>query len=380
MADVSPQSNQEGTDERKVGSFVERFRSFESDMARLKGVALKPVVPEKKLEEEKPKPIQPIIAGKPDPYLESTGNALSSLRATNTIVSDVVKEDPKIAIETLHKEVPIQTFHTIQTDMADAAKNQGTTPEKMATTQTLRQQRQIVKEDPKRSAYLLAISGLLVLGGLISLGGLYMLKHQPKAPAPVATDAATIIPIQGTRDITVSDSQSLISLIAAAQTQAPGVANEIVKLNIKDGATGTELDSQRFASLLSPSIQTWLVRSFAPAPYLAGLYDSNGWQPFIIFRLTSYDSGYAGMLKWEETIGDEWKPLIAGSAVAASSSVQTSFKDAIIQNKDVRILEDTSGHRLIFYSFADPSTLVITTSEQALREVFARLSASQFLR
>jgi hypothetical protein len=360
---------------KKIGSFVERLRSFESDVARLKGVHLEPVVPEQKIEIQKPKPVQPIIAGKPEPHLEANGNSLNSLRATNTIVSDVKKEDHAKVVAALHKEPPVQTFHTIQTDITDNAKGDATTVKKIMAEQAVKQTRHIVIEDPKRSAYLLAISGLLVIGGLIALGGFYLINHQPKAPAPVAANAATIIAVQSNRDIMLDDTQSIISQIANAQTQAPGVANEIVKLTFKDNVTGKPINSQRFASLLSNTIPTWLVRSFEPAPYLVGLYNNAGWQPLILFKVTSYDSGYAGMLKWEETIAGEWAPLLSNQSTST-----LKFKDDVIQNKDVRVLTDASGHKLLFYSFTDPTTLVITPSEQALREVFARLTTSQFLR
>ena len=394
---VSPQPPQPGQDNKKIGTLVERLRSFESDMARLKGVALAPAAPEPKVIPEiklvKKNPLD--IAGKPEPHIETEIHAAQSLQATNTVVSDVIHEDPKKAVAELHKEVPIQTFRTIQTDVQDASKDQKKTVAQMVAA-SAPLQRQVVIEDPKRSAYLLAMSGVLVIGGLIALGAYYLINHQPSAPLPVITQAHTVVDTQGTKEIIVDDKHPLMAEIIKARSEPVGIAGQIIELRVKEN--GKTVDAQRLASLLSNTIPTWLVRTFDTESYLNGLYAvNNSWQPVFIFKVSSYDSGYSGMLKWEETIGDDLKPLLASKPIAAptqnsnttaSSTVSTSanpiiptsFKDALIRNKDVRVLEDNSGRRLILYSFADQNTLVITTSEQALSEVFARLTTSQFVR
>ncbi|MCC2630914.1 MAG: protein of unknown function with transrane region [Candidatus Paceibacter sp.] len=403
MADESQQSKSPVTspqspvpsENKKVGSLVERLRSYESDVARLKNIPLAPVVPDRPLVEVRaPEPDPLDIAGKPPPYLDANGNTAATIEAANTLVSDVQKEDPQRAVDALHKEAPIQQFRTIQTDVADAAKQKHTTVseiyEKQAKTDAIR--RPAVIEDPKRSFFLLGLSGILIAGGLIALGGFYLIKTRPGTTPTVVVDVKNIVTTEGVKKFQLSDSQSLMDMIVAAKKDAPGTSNEIVKLVVSD--TGTDqIDAEQFLTALSPSAPSWLARSFDPSVYLAGLHNgTNGWQVVLMFKYTSFENAYGGMLKWEETIADEWQPLfnsrqVNAAASIGSSSPQTSapviptrFKDVVIKNKDVRVLEDSLGRRLILYSFVDPNVVVISTDQATLEEAFARLTTSKFVR
>jgi hypothetical protein len=400
MADVSPQSPQPNQppaspnqkNPPKLGSFVERLRSYETDIARLKGEPLQPVVPEKKVPPPPPPFVPPPepkpdleIAGKPAPYIQVNGNTAQAVKAANTIVSDVKKEDPKKAVEALHKDTPVHSMRTIQTDAAQSVKeNKNPIDDVIAAAAKQRPKRTVI-EDPKRSFYLLGLSGLLIIVGLITFGVFYLVKNAPKTPPAIVINPETVIPTEGKKELSLDPNQSLVSLLAVQERQAPGTPSEIVRFVIREGTSSAPIDGQRFATLLSNRIPDWLVRSFNPT-YMTGLYNaSNGWQPIIIFKIDSYENAYAGMLKWEETMSDDLKVIINQKTASTTSTAlnpitNTLFKDAVIKNKDVRVLEDKSGRRIMLYSFVDPQTLVITTDQATLEEVFARLTTSKFVR
>jgi hypothetical protein len=354
----------------KVGSLVERLRSYESDVARLKGVKLAPVVPDKEvklvpkpvkpptpipagqnpldipapqtLDLDEPLPEEPAIAlnpsgiaGKPEEYsyIENPGKTVETINATNTLVSDVVKEDPQKAIDALHKETPIQNFRTIETDVA-TAREQKKKPEAQDFLSVRLQQhpvRPVAVEDPKRSFYLLMLSGILIGGGLLGFAGYYVVKNRPKPAPTIVVDQKVIFPTELTKNLVITSSSTLISAIVAERSEPLGERNQIIRFNVMIDQSPTPLTGEGFATLLSPTIPSWLTRSFGPV-YLAGLHNSaTGWQPLMIFKVDSYENGYAGMLKWEETMADEFKPFFPQRTVrvaTASSTTSTTTKKA----------------------------------------------------
>jgi hypothetical protein len=418
MADDSPQQSQNPqsksqtikipnpidtvspAEKQKLGTFVERFRSFESDMARLKGIKLDPVVPEKPAVEfskpEKPEQNFLDIAGKPEPYVEANGHTAEIINAAKADLPPIHREDPQTTIHALHKDDPIQQIRTIHTDVAQSLHEQRSTIPRAplnsttspAVTQAQRpvQSQRVVIEDPKRSFLILGISGILIAGGLIALGGFYLIKTRPKPPTPVVVNEQIVIPTDRSKNVVLAGDQSLASLIAEAKNNDTYIKPEMVKLVVKDG--NRQINTEEFLTKLSPTIPDWFVRSLDPAVYLAAIYNGgNGWHPVFVFKIESYENGYAGMLKWEETIANEFKvlmPQYSQAPVAATTSTAKAtpmiFKDIVVRNKDVRSLQDGFGRQSLLYSFADADTLVITTDQAALEEAFSRLTTSKFVR
>jgi hypothetical protein len=225
------------------------------------------------------------------------------------------------------------------------------------------------------------LSGILIGGGALALGGYYVMKSRPKNPSPIVVDKNTIITTESSVEIIPTVDKSLIPLLLAAQAEPVTTQNQITKLVVKESVSGNEVSAEAFANLFSPTIPAWLTRAFQPV-YLASFYNgANGRAPLFIFKVDSYENGYAGMLRWEQTMGDEFKPFFAKkTASSTQDTIPTTFQDIVIKNKDVRVLVDGSGRRLLLYAFSDPNTIVITTDQAALEEAFARLTTSQFVR
>ncbi|HVZ75999.1 MAG TPA: hypothetical protein VG934_01870 [Candidatus Paceibacterota bacterium] len=152
----------------------------------------------------------------------------------------------------------------------------------------------------------------------------------------------------------------------------------------------TPLSATDVLSLLSPDVPSSLLRSIDPTQYLLGVHAYDGNQALLIFKATSYEGAYAGMLEWEKDMRADLSPLFlrmppvaintdTGSSTASStpeetpSVTTTGFVDMVLENHDVRAITDSAGNILMLWSALDRQTFVITTNEATLREVISRL-------
>lgn len=403
MENDSPKNpNSSKENKESIGSIVELLRSYETDVARLKGIPLKqPPAPSQPTEsvynqkqinipirQEIDKSLE--VAGKPEISLDANGNTLETLKAANADLPEIPKEDPQKAIDNLHKDALIPVAHTIETDSVDAEKNK-TSIEAFLDKQRLAQSQRREVSDPKRGLYVLVLSLVLVVGGLIALGAVYLMKTWPKKATSPVTNPEEVIAAETSQIVVMKSDETIQQAIAAAGADASKNAKTLIKLSFKeDGDLAEVMSALRFSTLFTKGAPQYLTRSLKPEN-LAGLYNApSGWKPFVIFKLTSFESGFAGMLEWEKTMKTDLAPLISlgKPEILASSTekyfvnpiIKTGFRDVIIRNKDTRVLVDDSGRRLFFYSFPDKDTLIITTDQATLEEIFARLTTSKFVR
>lgn len=409
--DQNPQPSQseppKADDRKNLSTLVERLRSFESDIARLKGIPIEDMgVKKQEIKnysvvpgEQKPSPYG--IANEHKTEAKASSNVLETLQAAveSPEIPAVPIEEKKQAVENLHKQDPVQRFRTINTDAADTAQKQNTTVEDIVLAE---QRRQATKPrdpvDSKQSLILLILSILLVLGGALAIGIFYLVRIKQNTPIQIAIDPNQVMITEGVQSVSLNTNDSLLSAFAQTTIQPPRTGSEVVKINFLIGTSTTPIVGPIFASMLSNNIPAWLARAFNDN-YLAGIYETQGtWRPFIIFKVASYENAYAGMLKWETTLPSDFNTLITPlrqrpteTAAFASTTTKIStstpilaplvgFRDEIIKNKDVRVLEDASGRKLLLYSFPDRQTLVIAFGQPVFEEILARLATSQFVR
>ena len=72
--------------------------------------------------------------------------------------------------------------------------------------------------------------------------------------------------------------------------------------------------------------------------------------------------------------------LTAPFFINTESGATYEFKDAIIDNRDVRVLLNNNGDIVFIYGFLDSKTLIMTTSKLALREAFNRIILNKLVR
>ena len=126
--------------------------------------------------------------------------------------------------------------------------------------------------------------------------------------------------------------------------------------------------------------------------------------PFFALRVDSYERTLAGMLTWEplmardlavlyplhtaEAPAPEAAPVATTTATSTATTTVsleapeapgvalTRFADAIVANRDVRILRDTNGKALIVYGYADKRTLILARDEAAFAALLERVKAN----
>lgn len=218
----------------------------------------------------------------------------------------------------------------------------------------------------KRRIVSLSVGALVLVAiGAGAIWGAITWNAQPKQ---IASPAAGIIPVNARMVITEDVKTPLTTLLAAARSSAALDLGEVEALDV---ATGTEAlaAGDLLTALGAPNE---LARN-ATGVFI-GLHSFNHVQPFIIISVSAYDRAFEAMLAWEKTIGDDLGPFFAPSGAPQGIGVhapQLSFTDHVSGNVDIR---ESQNAWPVFYAFPRQNLLVITTNENTLKEVMARLS------
>jgi hypothetical protein len=130
-------------------------------------------------------------------------------------------------------------------------------------------------------------------------------------------------------------------------------------------------------------VETWML----------GVYgEENTETRFIILKTNFFQNAFAGILRWEAAMPEELATILnyrgkikeqnamSSSTAASYFSVKGRFEDRIILNRDVREFITDNKTTLLLYSFVDKDTIVITTSERALRGLIERLEKQTYVR
>ena len=102
--------------------------------------------------------------------------------------------------------------------------------------------------------------------------------------------------------------------------------------------------------------------------------NNNGDYPVLVLKTNSYNYVFSEMLKGEKKMLGSF-----GSVFSQSDFMgEDVFVDKYIQNHDARVLEN-NGETKLMYSFADRKYLIITNNEEALAEIFKRITSSNYI-
>ncbi len=237
----------------------------------------------------------------------------------------------------------------------------------------------------KRNYTVLIVSSLLVVGGIIAFAVPYFLVNRQFAPVETVenTFSGTLIAAETEEKINLDS----IVLDRLASTLSDRVSQSNIRLGsiknifLTEGSDAAEkaVSSQRFISLMKFNPSKEIERTLRPE-YMFGMHAFNGNQRFLILKVGSYENAFAGMLKWEIDLWNDFKSLFSLSSIGLLSSQAGNirgtetpvFQDSIYANKDARVVKDSSGGILFLYSIIDTNTIVFTTSTDTLKEIINR--------
>lgn len=302
----------------------------------------------------------------------------------------------------VHNDSGIPQIETYNSDVAQAIKKNSVSAMQIALAEQKKQQdRQFastIVEDEKPHSLLIKIlfGGLFLV--IIILGYLWWAGYlTPKAGtvqtqdntvpvqqtvSPIKIEQRQIIPIDGKDSISIKND---INKVKNGNIDSATVKEMVLGTQSTNGSVKSVSSADLFARL-DTHAPTQLVRSLG-SDYIMGVYGSYPRETFIIFNVKSYDNAFAGMLNWESyinedigTIFDRGTTQSVKSGTSSSMTNQRVFTDKILFNKDTRILNNTDGQTKMLYSFIDPKTLIVVSSETGLRELISRLTTGKITR
>ena len=248
-----------------------------------------------------------------------------------------------------------------------------------------------------RKLFMLLLSVIFIGSGLG--GGYYLYQRSPLAvtpPTPTTTKIPSILNPESQKIIPVGS----LKMDAFAQK----IQNLITSENIGDQKTTEYIFTQAvssttlrvtgpdFIEILGYSAPEIFKRSLLNN-WMFGVYGQEAEKvPYIILKTNFFQNAFAGILRWETTMPDEFATLLnykekirtlsrtGSSTIATYFSVKGKFEDRVVLNRDVREFITEGKETLLLYSFIDKDTLVITTSKPVLKSIIEKLEKQPYIR
>ena len=186
--------------------------------------------------------------------------------------------------------------------------------------------------------------------------------------------AVAIVPVQSEKRFNISaETPTRVANTIATEQKNEIPAGSIKNLYFTEDQSGVSVPAttSHFFAFENVHMPDTLTRSL-DKQFMAGfLGDSNGQTtPFIILKVSDYDSGVAGMLEGESGL-PSFFDAVFGTNIGGSSVVK--FKDIIVLGKNARSLETVSGTKMV-YSFTNQNTIVVAGSLDALQTLVPLVS------
>lgn len=99
---------------------------------------------------------------------------------------------------------------------------------------------------------------------------------------------------------------------------------------------------------------------------------------FILLQVRSITDVFESMHAWESKMFFDLHGFFGINISSGTSYLLTkNFEDSIVENKNARVLYDNNGEIAMMYIFADDTSIIITNTKNAAREIILRLAGGQ---
>lgn len=232
---------------------------------------------------------------------------------------------------------------------------------------------------------------ILIIG---SLGVLYYIYSSIQGGSAVVLNIeAPLIFVE--KSATIDTTGSSPQKIKLAITDERNNANEKIGTMIEvlltkttvtaDNKTATAaFSTSDFFQTLDLKAPSSLTRALGPQ-FLLAVHVFDGNQAFLIFKTTSYENAFAGMLDWESSIETTVGGILRKEGdfkmvgTSTPSLAGRTFQDFVYKNTDTRALRNEAGKILMIYAFPTRDTLIIASNEKTLGAVMDRLTNRQIV-
>jgi hypothetical protein len=295
-------------------------------------------------------------------------------------------------------EQPVEgpaSLHTYSTDFSDKMEREGASNISVLAAQGNASQTSIAKVVPqKKPSMLLKLAaglGVVLLAGA-GIYGIYILVTGNEK-TPLIVQAPSLVFADERRELQGPDYKAELAGLATEPLVSGNVLITYVT-RVVDTEEGSVTEPQPGGALIqaldlgAPDI---LLRNTEPLSTVGVINAGSETRPFLVFRVTSFERTFAGMLTWEASIQEDlalFYPAYPAATVSLSTTtvatttmplpgVQMMFRDEVVENHDVRVLRDTRGRSIMLYGYRDKTTLIIARDEAAYLELANRLEANR---
>lgn len=175
-----------------------------------------------------------------------------------------------------------------------------------------------------------------------------------------------------------SDRLALLQALSNARRETTLSGNETAHLHIttQEGVSAQAPDILRVLDIKAPGT---FIRTVGDTLMVGSIGKEQA--PFIIIKVRNFESAFAGMLEWEKNMSIDLAPLFGDpvrrtydqAALTDDHTRPAFFVDDVLRNTNVRILYNEIGEERLLYAFANPETIIITSSHTALTALMDRL-------
>lgn len=336
----------------------------------------KPPVNEHPLNKELNKPLERVIE-KTKTLEKTLEGTINKIEGKKTPVANVVK-----------------SIRTYASDVAEVLKKEKTSVSEMALAEDKRRQKEKIiptkkyQELTKRNWTFGLIAIALIAVGLVALGTSFLflrgmdVVEEAQIPSLIFSNDFKEVE---TDDLSKKQLQKTIN---EKRESVEGTLSSIINLYLTEKTVDSKrlITAQEFLGKIGSRANSSFLRALSEE-FLLGVHIFDGNEGFLIFKVKSFENAFAQMLNWEKNITDDLFPIFYSNSPDTRAldedgrvitGVGNQFEDLIIENKDTRVLKDNDGEIVFIYSFPDKTSLIITTNENTLKEVFNRLTTTRF--
>lgn len=220
----------------------------------------------------------------------------------------------------------------------------------------------------ERNRLYLVLGVVMLFLAISVVGTVYYLRSNQKIQ--VTEQAKALVSFSQESKILIASStrDSLIQRILSERSSFTMPANSVLYINTSD-AGGDPVPAEMFLTRISPHIPGDLARAF-DGKYMFGMlsYDTNA--SFMIFKTSSYDIAYSGMLRWEKGMIEDLGRIF--SLPENMIGTETPFVDEEYNNRDLRVLRSSDGQQVLLYTFLDKNTVIITVNNNDLKAIIEK--------
>ena len=303
-----------------------------------------------------------------------------------------IKPIKKVSTEEIKKENPI-AIRTYRNDLAEVIKKKKVSLTDAFFAEENRKEKgssmafPTIKKSSRKKIYASILSLFLILSGVTFVFFVYFYKPIPMIKID-NVEVKSYIFSEYQREI-FSGNLNSIKLTKLVETELNNISlptGSLLHLYLTEehqkegGIVGRKIvNTQKLFSLLG-SRASEILLSFVEPDFMYGYYFSFDSYPFLILKTRSFDNTFPEMLKWENNLIEDLRPIfIEDKPFIATNDLRIKefkFKDVVINNKDTRAVLNDAGEIIFIYAFVDKDTIIITTNKRAFQEIFNRLTIS----